>query len=151
VTASKKPSDANSPSPPERQVFFVDGSLGRRIIPEALRRAGEDARVHDDLFPQDATDETWLTEVGRRGWVVITKDTRIRYRAIETAALLSARVRAFVLTARGDLTGAEMAAIFLKALPAIRKLCAKHRPPFIARVSRDGGVALVFSGADIVR
>lgn len=120
---SKKPSDANCISPLERLVFFVDRSLGRKIIPDALRQSGEDIRIHDDYFPQDAKDSIWLTEVGKRGWIVLTKDTRIRYRAIETKALLAAGVRAFVLTARGDLIGKEMADIFIMALPRMKKLC----------------------------
>ena len=97
---SKKPSDASLPSPPERLFFFVDRSLGRKIIPEVLRAAGAEVRVHDEFFPQDAKDEVWLGEVGRRGWVVLTKDKHIRYRQVEIQALLAAKVRAFVLTAR---------------------------------------------------
>src|SRR5437660_9083522 len=58
---SKKPSDANLNSPPETTtaplVFFVDRSLGRKIISGALRDAGEEVRIHDELFSQDAKDE----------------------------------------------------------------------------------------------
>jgi len=140
---SKRQSGANLLSPPERLVFFVDRCLGRKIIPGALRQAGEDVRIHDDLFPQNTKDPNWLPEVGRHGWVVLTKDTHIRYRAIEINALLTAKVRAFVLTARGDLSGLEIGAIFIKALPAIKKLCAKVKPPFIAHVSRGSNVMLV--------
>jgi hypothetical protein len=140
---SKKPFDANSPVPPEGPVFFVDRSLGRKIIPAALRQAGEEVRIHDDLFPQNARDESWLTEVGKRGWIVLTKDTRIRYHAIEVNALRAAAVRAFVLTAKGDLSGSEMAGIFVKALPAIKRLCSRQSPPFLARVNREGSVALM--------
>jgi predicted nuclease of predicted toxin-antitoxin system len=128
---------------PEWWVFFVDRSLGRKIIPDTLRAAGEEVRVHDEHFPQDAKDEVWLAEAGRQGWVVLTKDKNIRYRAIELQALLAAKVRAFVLTARGDLSGVEVGQIFVKALPAMKKLCASTKPPFIARVSRDGSVSLV--------
>ena len=128
---------------PGRLVFFVDRSLGRRIIPGALRDAGEEVRIHDDHFPQDAKDEVWLAEAGKQGWVVLTKDKNIRYRAIELQALVAAKVRAFVLTARGDLSVAEVGQIFVKALPAMKKLCETTKPPFIARVSRDGSVTLV--------
>ena len=140
---SKKPSDANSPAPPEPLVFFVDRSLGRKVIPNALRLVGEEVRVHDDLFPQDAKDEDWLAIVGKHGWIVLTKDTRIRYHAIEVNALRAAAVRAFVLTAKGDLSGQEMADVFVKALPAIKRLSRKEFPPFLARVNREGKVALI--------
>jgi hypothetical protein len=54
--------------------------------------------------------------VGQRGWVVLTKDRRIRYRPPALAAIATAAVRMFVLSA-GDLQGSEMAAAFLRALP----------------------------------
>ncbi len=135
----------NSLSLPESPVFFVDRSLGRRIVPEALRSAGAPVEIHDDHFPQDARDEAWLAEAGRRDWVVLTKDKNLRYRAVETQALMTAKVRAFVLTARGDLSGPEIAQIFVKALPAMRRVCATVTPPFIAHVSRDSNVSVVKS------
>jgi predicted nuclease of predicted toxin-antitoxin system len=99
---------------------------GRRIIPDALRGAGEDVRVHDDLFPQDAKDEIWLAEAGRHGWIVLTKDKNIRYRAVELQALIAADVRAFVLTARGNLTGSEVGQIYVKALPAMKSFAPRQ-------------------------
>jgi len=133
------------PSPPEQLVFFVDRSLGRKIIPTALRKTGEEVRVHDEHFPQDTRDEVWLGDVGKRGWVVLTKDKHIRYRAIEVHALRAANVRALVLAARGDPSGAEVGQIFVKALLAMKKLCSTKTPPFIALVSRDSKVTLIKS------
>ena len=141
---SKKRSESNSPSKlPKPLIFFIDRSLGRKIIAAALRQAGADVRIHDDHFPPDERDEKWLREVGRRGWVVLTKDSRIRYRGPEVTALQRARVRAFVLT-RGDLQGAELAEIFVRALPTIERFVAKNPPPFIARIGRDGTVSMLF-------
>ena len=87
----------------------------------------------------------WLAEAGKRGWVVLTKDKHLRYRAVETNALMSAKVRAFVLTARGDLSGAEIGQIFVKALPRMRILCATDSRPFVAHVSRNGSVSIMKS------
>ena len=98
--------------------------------------------VHDDHFAPDALDEDWLRQAGAAGWVVITKDTRIRYRETERAALLAANVRAFVFTT-ADLNGAEMADMVVKALPAITRLCDKRPPPFIARIGRGARVHLL--------
>ncbi len=142
---SKKPSGLNLPSRPEPLVFFVDRSLGRRIVPDALRTAGAQVEIHDDHFPQDAQDQVWLTEAGKRGWVVLTKDKHIRYRTAEIHALITAKLCAFVLTARGDLSGEEIGKIFVKALPAMNKMCAAVSPPFLAHVSRDGIVSIVKS------
>jgi predicted nuclease of predicted toxin-antitoxin system len=135
----------NLPSLPEPLVFFVDRSLGRRVIPNALRDAGAQVELHDDHFSQDAQDQAWLAEAGKRGWVVLTKDKHLRYRAVETNALMSAKVRAFVLTARGDLSGVEIGEIFVKALPRMRILCTTDSRPFVAHVSRDGSVSIMKS------
>ena len=120
-------------------------AAGRRVIPNALRDAGVRVEIHDDHFSQGAQDQVWLAEAGERGWVVLTKDNHLRYRKVETNALISANVRAFVLTARGDLSGAEIGQIFVKALPTIRRLCATGSGPFAAHVSRDGSVSIMKS------
>lgn len=144
---SKKPSAASSPStPPDLPVLFLDRSLGRRVIATALRAAGATVEIHDDHFPPDAPDAHWLAAVGQRGWVVLTKDRRIRYRTLERAALLMAGVRAFVLTA-GDLQGPEMARIFVRALPVITRVTARTPAPFIARVSKTGAVSMLVGSA----
>ena len=127
---------------PEPSVFFIDRSLGKKIVAQALRDIGETVEIHDDHFAPDAKDEDWLVEVGKRGWIVLTKDDRIRYRVTERTALASARVRAFVLTS-SQLQGTEMAAAFVKALPRIKRLIANHTPPFIARISRSGNVSIL--------
>ncbi|WP_437796354.1 hypothetical protein [Sorangium sp. So ce693] len=51
--------------------YFVDRSLGRGLVVEALRAA---KLAHDDHFAQNTPDAEWLVEIGRRGWVVLTKD-----------------------------------------------------------------------------
>ncbi len=75
--------------------------------------------------------------------MVITKDTRIRYRQTELTALVAGGVRAFVLT-RGDLSGPEMAAILVKALPHLARFSARHEPPFIARIGTAGRVQMIY-------
>lgn len=144
---SKKQSGANSKSkPPEPLVLFLDRSLGKKKIATALREAGVEVRVHEAQFAPDARDEEWLRAVGRRGWVVLTKDQMIRYRGPELSALMKAGVRAFVLTA-GNLKGEEMGQIFVKAVPRIRRLVAKSAGPFIARITKSGIVSMLLSGS----
>ncbi len=143
---SKKRSGVNFKSkPPDPSIFFIERSLGSKTVPEALREARLEVEIHDDHFPQNAEDEVWLREVGRRGWIVLTKDQKIRYRPTELNALIIGRVGAFVLTA-GDLQGAEMAEIFIKALPKIRRLIEINSPPYIASVTRSGSVSILFGG-----
>lgn len=138
---SKKRS-ATSLKPPETVTFFVDASLGGKTVAQALRDAGAAVEVHDDHFAQGTPDAVWLGEVGKREWIVLTKDDRIRYRDLERRTLIAANVRAFVLTARG-LRGEENAAIFVRALPRIRTFLQRHPAPFVARIDRSGNLSLV--------
>ncbi len=77
--------------------------------------------------------------VGRRGWIVLTKDHRIRYRLSELEAVRSARVRAFVLTPR-NLTGSQNGEVFARALPRMIRYATGSPPPFIEAVTRAGKI-----------
>jgi len=57
-------------------------------------------------------------------------------------ALLSSKTRSFVLVS-SNLPGTEIAQIFVKALPRMKRLCQRQRPPFIAHIHKDGTVALM--------
>ncbi len=98
--------------------------------------------IHDDHFAPDEQDINWLKVAGKKSWIVLTKDSRIRYRALEKTALMNSGVAAFILTS-ADLNGKEMAEIFVKALPAISKTIRKYQKPFIAKITRNGKVAVL--------
>lgn len=117
-------------------VFFIDRSLGGRVIAEALREAGARVQVHDAHFALDEPDVEWLKAVGNRGWIVLSKDARIRRDAFEREALRSAGVKAFFLTQQG-LSGQEMAQIFVDALPGMVTRAARQPGPFLYTLSRD--------------
>ena len=104
-----------------------------------LVKAGLVVEIHDDHFPRDEEDRVWLQTVGERGWVVLTKDQRLRYRPLEIAALRASKARVFVLTA-GNLRGIEIAAVFVTALPRIFKVLQSIPGPFVARVSQSGHI-----------
>jgi hypothetical protein len=88
-------------SPPE---YFIDRSLGRHVVPDALRAAGAIVHVMADVYGgrvgQDLPDTEWLHDAGGKRWVVLMKDDKIRYRPVELDALTAAGVRAFCMTAR---------------------------------------------------
>jgi predicted nuclease of predicted toxin-antitoxin system len=123
--------------PPDPIVFFVDRSLGRHLVPNALRRLGAVVEVHDDHFGRDTEDAEWITEVAGRGWVILTKDQRIRHRPLERSAVATAKARMFALTS-GNLSGPEMAAIFSKHLERMTRISRSESSPFIARVTATG-------------
>lgn len=126
-----------TPKPAGGLVFFIDRSLGRKQVAEALREVGAKVEVHDDHFHQTTPDVDWLAEVGRRGWVVLSKDDRIRRNRIERASLEAAQVRAFFLTQQ-DISGQEMANLFRDALPGMINRTISQPAPFIITISRSG-------------
>jgi PIN like domain len=124
--------------------FFIDRSLGARLVAEAIRvgcEPGEVIHVHDDHFPQDTTDTEWLKAVGARQWVVQTKDTRMRTNFGERETILGGRVAWFAL-ARGDLTAVHMGQIFCAALGRIRTVLRRFDVPVIATVRMDAAVTV---------
>jgi predicted nuclease of predicted toxin-antitoxin system len=110
---------------------------------DILRGAGLTVEIHDDHFPQNAKDTEWLAAAGKKKWIVVTRDERIRYRVAEKETIRQAKVCAFVLVAHGDLRIEVLAEVFLKALPKVREIVTKRKPPFIAKIWRDGKVALL--------
>ena len=141
-TGLKKRS-ATSSSPPE-PVFFSDENLGRNIFPGRLREVGVALEVHFDHFPQGAPDTDWLPEVGKRRWVLLTIDARLRYNPLEQQAIPKHGVAAFVFT--GGATHDEKAAAFLAARGRIAGLLSRDRPPFIARIHNSGRVEVWLRG-----
>jgi predicted nuclease of predicted toxin-antitoxin system len=124
-----------------RPTFYVDRCLGKTVA-QALHAAGADVRVHDDHFPQDALDETWIPEVAAQGWVILTKDKNIRRRQGEREAVLTADARVFTLSS-GNMRGADMAALFVRYLADMEQVATTLKPPFVAVVSPQG-IELVY-------
>lgn len=71
---------------------------------------------------------------------MLSKDLRIRYRGLALKAIEHSLARVFVLKRSEDLTGAEMAEIFIQALPGIYRKARDPFPPFIAKIGKDGSV-----------
>jgi len=96
---------------------------------------------HLDHFQRGTPDETWLPEVGRQGWVLLTADKQIRYNRLEKRALERYSVCEFVF-ASGNLSGSEMASALEQAITKIQRLWQKTEPPFVASVTKTGDVHL---------
>ena len=127
---------------PEPFVYFVDRSLGGQIVVEALRAAGETAHAHDDHFNQNTPDADWLVDVGRRRWVVLTKDKDIRRNRLEHLALVRANVACFML-GRGDLKASTMGEIFVSALPRMRRVLRRYEVAIAASIGASGAMRVL--------
>jgi hypothetical protein len=126
-------------SPPE-PVFFSDENLGRRVFPERLRAAGVRLEIHLDHFAQGAEDQSWLREVAKRGWVLLTLDARLRYNRLERDAIMEHGLAAFIVA--GGQSHGEKAEIFLQARNRVLRFLRRHRAPFIAKIYAGGKVDL---------
>ncbi|MGL5866132.1 MAG: hypothetical protein ACRCYX_09715 [Dermatophilaceae bacterium] len=123
----------------ERPEFFLDRSLRRRTA-ITLRSASHLVHLIADHYPNDADDvldEDWITEGCANGWVLLTKDKRIRYRAAELAAL---RGDHLFCVASGNLTVDDMSSALLRAIPRIERV-ARDEPEGFWHVYRDGQLA----------
>jgi hypothetical protein len=87
------------------------------------------AAVYGEQIGQGLADETWLRDVGERGWVVLMKDDAIRRRPLERDALIAGGVRAFCL-ANAQLRGEEMARLFVESRHRILRQ-ARQPGPYI--------------------
>jgi PIN like domain len=114
-------------------------------VADALRQLGLTVIRHDDRFRQGTPDEEWLPKMGAAGWILLTKDDRIRSKSREREILLSAGVRAFVLSS-ANLTGDQMAAPFVNAARRMQRVVLGEGRAFIASVSSAGRVKLVLRG-----
>ena len=139
---SKKRFDASSGEKlPDPLLFFLDRAIGKRFVSEALSSPDLNIKVEvlDDYFEPNTTDEKWLKFVGKKGWIVFTKDRKIRYRAAVVEIVKKRKIRMFILS-RGNLSGHEIVQRIINALPAIKKFIFKHPPPFIVSITRSGNL-----------
>ncbi len=123
--------------PPE---FFFDRSLGKEAA-KRLRLEGWMIHLIADQYADDAqaiADEEWIAEGSRRGWVLLSKDQKIRYRGSELASLYGGRL--FCL-ANGNLTIDEMT----------RRFIAAHGGILRAAAAADHGFWKVYDGGGIRR
>jgi predicted nuclease of predicted toxin-antitoxin system len=96
---------------------------------------------HGDHFDQDVPDAEWLSVVGDRDWIVLTKDQAIGSNALELTAIASANVKVFSL-ASGNLTRQQMADLFVSALKKLEKFSQGNKAPFVAKFYKDGKVVI---------
>jgi len=127
---------------PERFTIFLDENhCNNSKILAVLQNADIASERHLNHFPRGTPDEEWLPLVGENGWVLLTTDGRIRYRANEKQAVQRHLVRMFYFSSN-NMSGQQMADALQKALPKMQQVCHRQEPPFCASISRSGDVNL---------
>ncbi len=119
-------------------VFFTDQCLSGKAIADAIWKASScRTEIFADHFKLDTRDVNWLPEIGRKGWILVTKDWRIQQRRLERDAIINAGVRAFVLR-QASLSRRAIIELLTLSMPAMLKNIGKYHAPFIFALDLTG-------------
>jgi hypothetical protein len=121
-------------------VFFTDRDLGKQF-PSTLSAAGLSVERHYDHFAPDASDEQWLEFVGRKSWIAVTHDQRIRYKPNERDAVMRHHVALLVVVGKAPFP--QLAVNFVPTLAKISAFLSSNTRPFIAKVYQPTPVDVV--------
>ena len=117
------------PQPPPE--FFVDRSLGRVVVAEAIRAEGYVVHTMAEVYPdgrdEHVRDVEWIRDADHAGWIALTKDERITRYPEEQEALAGSTLRVFAI-GNQHLTGPEMAAYYVTNIHRIVQRARKPRP-----------------------
>jgi hypothetical protein len=136
----------SSQTPPE---FFIDRSLGRHLLPDALRASGFVVHTMWDIYgpgaEQRIADVQWIAEGAAKGWILLSKDEKMRYRTIERTAIEETNARVFLLTNQ-QLPGQEQVGWFLNNMQRVVRLSRKLGPRIYGVYQSD--VRLLWTAED---
>ena len=123
-------------------MIFIDRSIPRSVA-DGLKRVRGDVIWLEDRFAPDVPDSEWLAEAGREGWLVITRDKRIRHRPAEKDAIREHGVGCFVLGHRKNLTREAYLSFLPPLLDEMERLFAETSRPFVYVVDSAGAMRQV--------
>lgn len=119
-------------------MIFFDRSVPRGVA-EAVKQVREDACWLEDVFEEGwIKDREWIPEVGARGWLVITKDKKIRTRPEERRAIKENNVGCFILNYRQPLNRWEILKLVTSTLDEMEEKFANTPRPFLYLIDRNG-------------
>jgi len=117
----------------------VDENLGFPLIAEALADVeGVTIKSAKVEFGEGVDDPALISLIGAKGWALLTKDRRIRYRPLEIEALVAAKIHAFFLGGRTKMTGPEQAELVRAKIELIIRRANQYRQPCLFTVSTSG-------------
>ncbi len=119
-------------------MIFFDRSIPRGVA-EAVKQVREDACWLEDVFEEGwIKDREWIPEVGARGWLVISKDKKIRTRPEERRAIKENDVGCFILNYRQPLNRWEILKLVTSTLDEMEETFANTPRPFMYLIDRNG-------------
>lgn len=139
----KTPSGASLTARPEpAPVFYVDESIFSNALVAELSAAGIAFDRVGITVPFGAPDEVWLSHCGRHSYLALTRDQRIRYRALEKQALVDHGVACFTFT-QGQATAIQCASGIIELAPKMVAIAASQPRPLLYTFGLVGGLSKV--------
>lgn len=118
--------------------FFFDNNIGENLV-RGMKAFGEDVIHLKQHFAEDTPDHVWLEYIGKQGYVLITKDERVRYNPLERRAIKKYRIGTFFLGGKG-LDKCRLIQQVVRNWPRIKEYAIKSRKlrPYAFRVPPTG-------------
>ena len=123
-------------------MIFIDRSIPKSVA-TALKAVRDDVLWLEDRFQHDTKDTDWLPVAGAEGWLVITRDKKIRTRPGERRAILGNGVGCFFLTQKKDPTRWQYLKLLVLTLEKMENSFATTPRPFICGVDLSGKLSLI--------
>jgi PIN domain-containing protein len=95
---------------------------------------------HDDLFGPRTPDQVWLQDIGTEGWLLISRDKRIKNRPGEKQALIDNGVGGFYLTQRDGPTRWQILQLLCRTIDEMERIFAQTPRPFLYGVTKEAGL-----------
>lgn len=125
--------------PPNALTVYLDRNFGSKIAVEILRAKGISCEVHDRHLSPNAPDEDWVELCSKKGWIAVTKDTRLRKNPIIVQTIKASDAGIFVFKVKG-LKMKEQAELLAEFYPKIVRYYLDAKRPFLASISQQGTI-----------
>lgn len=128
--------------PEPAPTFYVDESIFSKTLVAELNAAGIVFDRVGITVPFGAADDVWLNHCGRNSHIALTRDQRIRYRALEKRALVDYGVACFTFT-QGQATAIQCASRIVALAPKMIAIARSAPRPFLYTFGLTAGLSQV--------
>lgn len=116
--------------------FFIDNNLSVHLA-RGMQGFQEDVVHLTDHFPHETPDTDWLQHIGQAGWLLVTRDERIRKNPLELSAIRDHQVGAFFLAGKNR-SRCDLIRQLVRHFPRMKELAANSHRPFAYRIPPSG-------------
>jgi hypothetical protein len=128
-------STSNTSKQPEEPIYFVDRNLGRKRLPNLLKKVGMKIEVLHSYFPAETPDDEWIPQVVAKGWVILTGDKAIETDPINLKAVEDSAAKVFI-TADTNSKAEEWAAALIVGRRKLARVAEYNNGAFFVDVDK---------------